>query len=162
MLLYILDMESENVRLTWQAHEYEWKERSVDWFWTVGLVGVAGLVLAILVHDTLFGILIFCSFGFLAYLSIRKPDVLTVTLTDTSIIIGENVMPFKTLKQFYVTSDTNTPSLLLMTNRFFIPMTSVPLENVDPSEVREVLLQSVEEKEMEESRSHKLLERIGL
>ena len=35
-------MESENVRLTWQAHEYEWKERSVDWFWTVGLVGVAG------------------------------------------------------------------------------------------------------------------------
>lgn len=162
MLLYILDMESENVRLTWQAHEYEWKERSVDWFWTVGLVGVAALVLAILVHDTLFGILIFCSFGFLAYLSIRKPDILTVTLTDKSITIGENVMPFKTLKQFYIVTETNTPSLLLMTNRFFIPMITVPLENVDPAEVRAILVQSVEEKEMQESRSHTMLERIGL
>ncbi len=155
-------MENEQTSLSWSAHEYEWKERSVDWFWTIGLIAIAVLVGAVLLGDTLFGILLALGLGLIAYLSIRKPEIITVVVNEKGILIGENFLPYKKLKHFYVAKDSASPSLLLMTDRFFIPMASVPLEGSDPDIIREYLLPHLEEKEMEESRSHKILERFGL
>jgi hypothetical protein len=151
----------EDKKITWSAFEYEWKERSVDWFWTVGTVAVVSLGLCIWLRATLFGIFIFLALGLLAYLAIRKPERLDVVIDKKGIQIGENMMLYKTIKSFWI-SETEKPALLLMTTRTFIPQTSIPIENVDTEYLKKFLLNFLKEVEMEESNSRKLIEKAGL
>jgi len=151
----------EGRKIIWSAYEYEWKERSVDWFWTIGIIALVTLGLSIWLRATLFGAFIFLALAFLAYLSIRKPERLDVVVGNKGILVGENMMPYKTIKSFWI-SEENQPTLLLMTKRLFIPQTTIPLENVNLKELKEMLLGFLKEEELEESNSSKLLEKVGL
>ena len=47
-------MPQPTFKIEWDAHEYEHKERSADWFWAVGIISVSMAVAAII-----FGIFFF-------------------------------------------------------------------------------------------------------
>ncbi|MBP7831690.1 MAG: hypothetical protein KA028_01585, partial [Candidatus Pacebacteria bacterium] len=54
------------------------KERSVDWFWAIGIITLVGAGTAFFVNNALFGIFILLGGGLLFYTNLNKPN-------DTSI-----------------------------------------------------------------------------
>jgi len=44
--------------IEWDAHEYEHRERSPDWFWAVGIISVSVAVAAVIFGNIIFGILV--------------------------------------------------------------------------------------------------------
>lgn len=150
--------------LTWDVLEYHEKDRTTDWYWTVGLVTLVAVGVSFYFQNYLFGILILIGVGTLAYLTIRKPQIITVQITDKGVEVRHELYPYKSLKAFWIEQDVpaeHDTHLLLLTSRLYLPMIAIPIGDVAPEKIRELLQDKVEEKELVENPYHRFLEILG-
>lgn len=150
--------------LSWSVMEYHEKDRTVDWYWTVGIVTLLVIIGCFYFGDYLLGILILIGVGTLTYLTFRKPELVTVEISKSGVRIRNDLYSYRTLKAFWI--EQNPPAghdthLLLLTTRFYSPVLAVPIDDVAPEVIREALLPHLEEKEMQENPSHHFIEMLG-
>ena len=69
--------------------------------------------------------------------------------------------PFLTLESFWIDTLHPEPKILLKSKQMFMTYISVPIEEVDPEDVRAILLRYIAETEHVEPFSQKLLEVLG-
>ena len=154
--------ENLDREIVWGIYEYSHSEKSVDWYWALGIIAIAMFVSTIIFHDFLFGVLILIASSMFAYLSIRKPNIIKVTVNDKDITINETVYPYKKLRSFYIDTDIAEPHLLLVSDRFFMPLIAIPIHDVDPESLHAILADHIKEQEMHEPQSHKIMEFLGI
>ena len=158
------EKESKDFRpITWKCKEYEHSEKSTEWFWALGLIGVAGAVASIMYNNILFAIFILIAVFVLALYASKKPDDFTFTLTQRGLRIDDKLYPFNTFKSFGIEefSENHTPKLIFDTKKIFELDIIIPLKNVDLDEVHDFLLDYLPEEELEEPISHKFMEWFG-
>ena len=114
--------------ITWQTAEYAHRDRSIDWFWAIGLISIAGCVAAILFKNYLFGILILLSGICLALLAKTKPGMVDITLSTESINIAGDVYPFKKILEFNIVREKNIDILVILTDRKVFPLLHVDID----------------------------------
>ena len=154
----------ENVELSWEIPEYADKKRSVDWYWTIGLVTLVIIIGAVYWHDTLFGLLILLGIGSLTYLTVRKPEMVTIAITKRGIMARNEFFTFKSIKGFWVETEPQVNGdqhLLIMTARTYNPIIALPINGIAPEKIRQLLLPHLQEEEMRESVAHKFMEMFG-
>ena len=151
--------------ISWKALEYEHKEKHPDWFWSLGVIVLAGAVTAIIFGNILFAILLVVGAFTLALYASRKPEHIYVTLSDRGVIINKRLYPYLTLDSFWVEDvedHSNTiPKLILKSKKLLMPYIIIPVEEVSPDEVRDFLLNHLPEEEHEEPLAHRIMERLG-
>ena len=148
--------------IKWSAIEYEEKERGNDWYWALGIIVVAGSVASIIFENYFFAILLVLGGGCFVMFSIKKPEIVQYTLSDKGLEIKSQVYPYKNIKAFYVKMDYK-PTLFLKSSKAFMPILSIPIENISPEIIRDKMLQNeIPEEEMKEHFSEKVIERLGL
>ncbi len=148
--------------ITWQTAEYAHKDRSVDWFWAIGLISIAGCVAAILFKNYLFGILILLSGVCLALLAKTKPNMVDIALSEESITIAGDVYPFKKILEFNIVREKNTDVLLILTDRKVFPLLHVDLDPQTRNDVEIEIAKHVKRNdELFMSHDNKILEAIG-
>src|SRR3989344_2554918 len=81
-------MKPETIQ--WEAAEHKHKERSVDWFWTVGIVVVAGAITAIILENFLFAIVILLAGFAITLFNARRPVVHEFELSQRGLRIRSN------------------------------------------------------------------------
>jgi len=155
-------MEPQTIQ--WEAAEHEHKERSTDWFWTVGIVVVAGAITAIILENFLFAIVILLAGFAITLFNARRPVVHEFELSQRGLRIGSKRYPYLTLESFWVEDEQrpDEPKLLVTSKKPFVPHLVIPLGNLDPQNVREFLLPLLKEEEQRESLAHHLFEWFGL
>jgi len=95
----------ETFRIEWDAHEYEHKERTSDWYWAVGIVGVSGAVASIIFGNLIFGfLLLLCVFSLSLYIN-RPPDTTKVVINEVGVLRGDTFYPYSTLHSFWIDED---------------------------------------------------------
>lgn len=154
-------MEKE---LKWEALEYTQKNHTVDWYWTVGLVTVVVIVACIFFKNYLLAFLILVGIGTLTYLTVRKPEHVSIVVDSKGILIRNDMYPYRNLKAFWVEEEPQENGdrhLLIMTSRTYSPLLAIPLGDVAPEIIRQGLLPYLKEEEMRESVSHKFVEMLG-
>ena len=151
--------ENTKIELSWNTSEYTHTKKSVDWYWILCIIAVATFVSAVIFHNILFGILILIAICMLGYLSTKSSSDLAVHITDRGIFVNEIYYPYKKIKNFWVDSDTYL--LLITTDRFFMPVISIPIEGIAPGDIRLTLRNYTKEEEIRESSAHKFMESIG-
>jgi hypothetical protein len=149
--------------ITWKCKEYEHSEKSAEWFWALGLIGVAGAVASIMFNNVLFAIFILIAVFVLALYASRKPEEFTFTLTQRGLRIEDKLHPFNTFKAFGIEefSEKHTPKLIFDTKKLFALDIVIPLVGVDLDEVHDLLLDFLPEDELEEPVVHKFMEWFG-
>lgn len=147
--------------LSWVTREHEPVKHGADWYWTLGIIALASLVSAIIFDNLLFGILIVLALGLLAYLSVRPPEDATVTINEQGIFINDFQYPYRKIKTFWVDTADHKAVLLFTTDRFFLPMVSIPIGDMSPDNLRLTLRLKIKEEELRESQSHKVMEALG-
>ncbi len=157
-------MEKDTGTLTWSVLEYEDRNRSVDWYWTVGIISIIAIAACIYFKNYLFAILMFISVISLLYLTIRKPEELTITINKEGIRVRDELFTYRSLKGFWIEDQSTSGHprhLLIMTRRFYSPMLALPIGDIAPEIIRQKIKTLVTETEMQENPSHRFIEMLG-
>jgi hypothetical protein len=145
-------MKKKVEKIEWEAPEYEFHEKSPDWFWTLGIITLALFLSAILLHSFLFGFLILLAGFSLALFGARKPDIVSFKINAQGIHIGSRIYPYENLKCFWV--DYEPPykkELIIESRKTFMPHITMIIEDADPIKIRNCLLQFLKEEKIEET-----------
>ena len=151
----------EKLSLTWQAPEYHHYKRSPDWFWAVGIIVVCITILAFVYNNALFGILILLSSAILVFFTLREPDIVEYEINNRGIVIGKDLHPYISIESFWIETRHGQPKIILKSKKSMTPLLAIPLHEESVDEVFNVLNDFLEEKELQEPFSHKIMEYLG-
>ncbi|MBP6994102.1 hypothetical protein KBB12_02575 [Candidatus Woesebacteria bacterium] len=149
--------------ISWQAHEYVHVEKTPDWYWALGLIAIAGAVVALMYENILFALLILILAFVLALFAARQPNVIHFSLTQRGVRIEEELYPYNALESFAVheLSPNHAPKLILKPKKFLAPVIVIPIEDVDADDVHDFMLAFLEEDEHTEPTIHHVMEWLG-
>ncbi len=149
-------------KITWQAPEHKNKIRTVDWYWAVGIISLSVAVIAIIMGDGFFAVLLIIGVLILISFSIRPARIFTISLDQRGLAIGKEMYPYATLESFWVDiKNEENPKIIFKSKKVLMPLIIVPLEDYHHLDARDFLLQFLEEKEMQEPISNKVMEKLG-
>lgn len=147
--------------LSWQTPEYIHKEKTNDWYWIVGIVTISIALVAIILNNLIFGILIIvCSFALSLFAS-RKPDTITIAIDNLGVDVGKTHHPYGVLESFWIETRDAHPRLMLKAKKTWMPFMIILLGDVPAEEIRHQLLQHLPEEEHTEPFLEKLLIYLG-
>jgi hypothetical protein len=155
-------MARSSFHIEWDAHEYEHKERSQDWFWAVGIVTVSLALVSIILGNIIFGILIIISAFSLALFINRPPQTIRGEIDERGITKGNVKYPYDTLRSFWVDEEHPHKKIILRSKKMLMPLIIVPIGNdTDPERLREAILPHLTEEFHSLPLAEKLLEYLG-
>ena len=152
-------------KFTWQAYEYTYTEKSVDWFWAVGIIALSLAVTAVILGNLLFALLILIGSFALVLQAVRKPKQLTYELNERGVIVDTQLYPYGTLESFWVEHGAppadGEEKIIIKSKKALMPYIVIPIEGVRSEDVRSYLLEHLPEEEHTEPTSQKIMERLG-
>ena len=145
--------------IEWHALEFEPHEKSNDWFWILGIVAVVGALIAIVLGNTLFAILIIIGGFIVGVYATKHPDTLRCVVDRRGVHVSGHSYLYKDIDTFWIDESREHKTKLLMTlkNRLALQV-AIPLENVDIDELHEYLSAYVHEEEQAESVVEQIME----
>jgi|SRR3989338_5429890 len=154
----------QGIPLRWSAYEHEHIERGSDWFWALGILAVCAALTSILFSNVLFAIVLLAAAVAIGLVAHTPPRLMEFELSDRGIRVGGQLHRYDHIIAFWVEDEhEHVPPLLLVdTTKFMSPNLIIPIEEINPAEVREFLRERVEERPMKEPASHKILEFFGI
>jgi hypothetical protein len=147
--------------LSWKTLEFEKKDKSPDWVWTVGLVSVLSSIVSFFYGNIFFGIFLIIAGAVTIIYALKHPKELSITISELGVSINEELIDYKNITSFWLDETGKEVKPLLLVKTSFIPTLSIPLERVSASQVREAIAPYAKEEELRESRSIALFDKIG-
>lgn len=139
-------------KIEWQVPEYEFHQKSPDWFWALGIITIALFFSAIFLRSFLFGILTLLAGFSIALYGARRPSIVSFGVGPRGMQIGDRIYNYEDLKSFWV--NYNPPykkELIIESKKTFMPHIVIMLGDTDPEKIRDYLLQFLKEEKIEES-----------
>jgi len=148
--------------LEWQSLEHNFNRKSNDWYWILGIITLGASVLSFYFNDFLFGAFIIIAGITIGTLSYKDTGTITVKITPKGIVSGRLLYPWMSIRSFWIEDDhMHGPRILFHPSSSFTPLIVVPInEEIDLNDVRDVLLEFLEEEFLEESFLHKWFDKI--
>jgi hypothetical protein len=153
---------SAEPRISWTVEEYTHVEKTNDWFWALGVIALGGAVIAIIARDLFFAIFILIAAAIIGAYARRKPSLLSVAISEQGIKVRNYLYPFEKIKGFAIDEHPTRSFLLLETDRFMMPIVSLPLPpSLDIQALAALIATRAPEKELREPTSHKIADILG-
>lgn len=125
---------------------------------TLGLGGIATLVF----WNVLFGIFLIIAGGLTISYAFRPPRRVSFAVTSRGIQISRRIFGFEDLSSFWIFYDPPLfRELYVVSKKHFMPHIRIPLGDIDPVRIREVLLRFLPEVEQEPSAIDIISKRLG-
>lgn len=151
-------------KISWQAYEHtNHTQKSGDWFWILGIVAVAGIILCFYFGNILFGIIITIFAITSGMLVNKKPEIHIFELSRKGVRAGNVLYPYSNLESFWVEDTEFEDKILLRSNKSLQPIIVIPFDSTktDPEILRNYLLDYLDEEELFEGFWQKLMEAFG-
>lgn len=147
--------------ITWNAPEHLYTEKRPDWYWSVGIITLALAAVAFIFGNVVTGIFVIVAAVALVLHASRPARVITYQINDRGILANDILYPFLTLESFCVPHDEFPAKLIIKSRKLFMPFIVIYIDEVDPEQVREVMLTYIAETMHREPILKHLLERLG-
>lgn len=147
--------------ITWEAPEFEYTPKGPDWYWTVGIIGVTLIIISILSGNLLFAIVLAFAAVTIGIQGGQKPELIEFGVTRRGVRIDNTLYPFSSLASFWVENNPYEQKLILKSEKNLMPHIIIPIEDIDPEELRHFIIQFLPEEELQEPISHKIMEYLG-
>jgi len=158
-------LHNETINFLWESTEFEFKRNGKKWYITVGIVALVLIVVSIILNNYLFAFLVLLAAGMMMVMSSQKPMDFNIEVSEQGVKVADKMYPYNTISAFWISRNKNgVMNLLLMTNERITPLMSfiIPDEiEFDILELRDFLGEFIDEQEMTESVSQRLMDRIG-
>ena len=145
-------MDNLPSKIKWLAPEYEFHEKTPEWYWALGIITAAIVLAAVVLHNFLFAV-----FAVLAGFSVglygaRRPRLVSHEINSGGVSFGNRNFNYENIDHFWI--NYNPPlkkELILESKKTFSTHTAILLGDADPEQIRRYLLQYLKEKKIEES-----------
>lgn len=130
-----------DVLLGWEVPEYEQPPKSRTWYLAAGLAGLAGLIYALFTSNFLFALIIIIAAVILILTEGQEPQRVAISLTDEGLILGKRFYDYDEFKNFSIVykPKQDVKNLYFEFHNFFRHRITIPLEDVNPVKVRDIL-----------------------
>ena len=139
--------------INWSFPEIVLPERSRSWYIWAMLIGVAILLYSIFTANFLFGLIVILIA--IVIISYHHKDVSEVefAITENGVVIGDKFYIFKDFKHFYLVyePDRHIKNLYFELKSSLRPRLTIPLQDVNPIKVRDILLEYMDEDTSQEA-----------
>jgi len=147
--------------ISWHAPEHLHTDKKPDWYWAVGVITLALAAGAFIFGQWITGIFIIVAAVALVLHASRPARTIYFEINDRGLIIDKTLYPFLHLDSFWIPHDSWPPKILLKSRKTLMPYIIIYIDEVDPEEVREVMLRYIAETEHHEPMLKHLLEWCG-
>jgi hypothetical protein len=143
--------------------EHNHGEKTPDWFWSVGIIAVAGAILAIYFSNLLFALVILLGAFTSIMASHTPPRLLKYEIGRRGVKVGDTLYPFSTLESFWVIDEEIDDRIIIKSEKFLMPYIVVPFDSTETGadDIRDYLLDYINEEELHEPAAQKIMERLG-
>ncbi len=147
--------------ISWNAPEHFYVEKSPDWYWAVGIITLAIAAVTIIFGNIITGIFVLVAAVALVIHASQPPKIVYHEINDRGLIVHDRFYPFLTLESFWIPHDELPPKIILKSRKLLMPYIVLFIDELDPEDVREIMLRYIAETEHREHFLHKVLERLG-
>jgi hypothetical protein len=157
-------IHQQTKRYEWDGTEHEHVEKSVDWYWGLGIVMVTGIIIAIISKNYLLAVLLFIGGILLGYYANDKPEAVHIEISERGIKLDETFYTYETMRSFWMYQDHKKKNqLMLITGRSVLPerILLIP-DDINVLELHAFLLERLTEKETKPSSINVIAESLGL
>jgi len=147
--------------ISWNAPAHLYIEKRPDWYWTVGIITVALAAAAFIFGEIITGIFVIVAAAALVIHASKPPAIVACEVNDRGVVFGDTLYPFLTLDSFCIPHDEVPPKILIKSRKLFMPLIVIYIDEVDPEDIRAVLLRYIAETEHREPFLKQVLERLG-
>ncbi len=156
-------MPERDQELSWQVASHTTRERSNDWYWGLGGIAIAGIVLSIVFGNALLAIIIVLGAFSMGYLTIQAPREHTITAGPRGIAVDGTRYPWRGVRSFWVEHGNDNPRLFVTMNGIIAPHISLYLaDSAEADSVRKTLKRYVPEVEQGPQLGEQLSNMLGL
>lgn len=148
-------------KITWQTTEYFHTHKTSDWYWIVGIVTISFALIAIILNNLIFGILILVAGFTLSLFAARRPGVVNVEISNSGITFAGKYHAYGTLESFWVETQEGHPRIFLKSKEIFSPYTVIFIEDEDPEMIHHLLSSKLKEEKHTESLLEKIMMYLG-
>jgi multisubunit Na+/H+ antiporter MnhC subunit len=151
-------------KLIWQAFDHIRERKSSDWFWFVGIMAVAVAVLAIFFNNVLLAILVLIGTFVIFLAANNPPKIIGYEINRRGVQVGDILYTYATIESFCVIDEDgwDRDRLILKSKKTFMPLIVIPLgSEVQPDQIRDYLLEYLNEEELFEPTLQRILSRLG-
>lgn len=148
-------------KISWQAHERIFTEKTNDWYWIVTIITISIAIISIILNNIIFGILVIISSFTLSLVASKKPEYLETTIDSRGIRTGKIFYPYENLDSFWVETRDAHPRLIIKSKKVLMTFITILLEDMNPDDVRDFLSQHLHEEEHVEPLLEKVLIYLG-
>jgi len=152
--------------INWKTIEHHHEDKSSDWYWILGIIAITTAILAVYVGNILFAIVILlAAFTMILHVHTDHAEI-DVYINKKGIRINQTLYPYSTLESFWIDEEEefdHIPNqLLIKSAKTLVPLIIIPItSNIDIEELKDYLLTYIDEEEMEEPFSNRLMEFLG-
>lgn len=147
-MVYTNYVMSQHPRFSWQAQEYEFDDKSAEWYWALGIIAVASIIASVLFGNYLLAVVCAAAAFALGLQAAKEPHTHFFQLSENGLSIGDRLYPFDLMHSFSVLEyidGSKPPVLSIKTHSLLSPHLMIPLEGVDSDAVYAFLFAYVEE-----------------
>ncbi|MEQ1561475.1 MAG: hypothetical protein ABL899_01990 [Nitrospira sp.] len=148
-------------KISWKAPEYIHSEKTTDWYWIVGIITISIAVIAVILNNIIFGILIVTASFTLSLFASRKPSLVDITIDNSGVTSGKIKYPYSNLESFWVETRDAHHRIILKSKKLFMPFIVLLIENADPEQIHSTLSKYLKEEEHTEPLLEKIIIYLG-
>ena len=138
--------EEDNILIDWEFPEFVKHERTKKWYIVAIIILGLCLIYAVWTKNILFAIILVLAVFISILQQFQKPHIVHAAISEDGIIVGNKLYSLDELKSFWVIYNPPLAKLLYLDfKNSFKKSLSIPLDDVDPVKVREILSQYLEE-----------------
>ena len=153
--------EKKHQTVIWHGYEYEYREKTRDWYWVLIIIAFGLVVAAALFGNYLFAVLIaVASFSLLVH-GAQKPSLKEFRVDEKGIKVGGKLYRHENIETFWINEKASPPELYLEIKRLAFPVITVPLNTGNIAGIKSLLKAKVEEKERAVPVSQKISDYFG-
>jgi len=143
--------KNDDVFISWVAPEFTRYEKSKIWFILLGIISATLIIIALLMKNFLFALIIFMA-AFLIYVQgLKHPRKIKFTISEEGLTIDEKTFHYSELKSFWIFEEPGIRILSVITKKLIQPQLSIPLEDQSPEIIRKALIRFIPERKQEET-----------
>lgn len=153
----------ESQAISWTVGGGQPLERSNDWYWSLGVLAVAGAGASIFFGNILLAVILLIGAFSIAVLTVRGPREHKVAVDPRGITVDGTRYPYTAVYSFWVETEIDPPHLFLSMRGILAPHFSFPLaDRAQAGEVRTLLQKYAAEEEQGPHLGDRLAEIFGL
>jgi len=146
---------------------YEWDEiefsndKSFTWYLVIGIISLLLIILAFYLRNYLFAFIIFVGAVVLSFM--EGKEIHHVEISKHGIKSNDEVIPYEKIQSFWIgENELGKPILILKVQRAFHPIETLPVpEKMGIEKLRNTLLEYIEEEEMDEPLTNKIIHKLN-